>query len=417
MPTSTKNKTTKKQPDISIGLIGHVDHGKTTLTERLSGKWTDTHFEEIKRGITIKLGYANTGFYKFKNKKTNKTDYCTSSKGPNGETAELTRSVSFIDAPGHESLMATMISGAAIMDGAILLIAANEKCPQPQTEEHLMALEIIGCKNIVVAQNKIDLVTEKEAVENQKQIKEFLKGTIAEKSPIIPISAQQNININRLIEAIEETIKTPKRDTKKDPLMFVARSFDINKPGTEIEKLAGGVLGGALKEGTITVGDEITILPGTMVEKEGKREWEPIKTKIIGIKTGTTELKSAHPGGSVALLTSLDPFYVKGDALRGNVVGHKDKMPEVWNEFDFSTTLLKRVMGESESNEVHAIKLTEPLMLNVNSSATIGTVTQLKKDVAHIKLKLPICCSKEDRITISRMVGNRWRLIGYGTIK
>ena len=247
MPASKKtikNKTAEKQPDISIGLIGHVDHGKTTLTERLSGKWTDTHFEEIKRGITIKLGYANTGFYKFKNKKTKNNDYCASPKGPNGETTELLRSASFIDAPGHESLMATMISGAAIMDGAILLVAANEKCPQPQTEEHLMALEIIGCKNIVVAQNKIDLVTEKEAVKNQKEIKEFLKGTIAENAPIIPISAQQNININHLISAIEETIKTPKRDSKKDPLMFVARSFDVNKPGTEIDNLAGGVLGG-----------------------------------------------------------------------------------------------------------------------------------------------------------------------------
>ena len=259
MPTA--KKTTKKvtQPEISIGLVGHVDHGKTTLTERFSGKWTDTHFEEIKRGITIKLGYANSSFYKFKNKETGKIDYSSKEIGPNKEKGELTRTVSFIDAPGHESLMATMISGAAIMDGAVLLVAANEKCPQPQTEEHLMALEIIGCKNIVIAQNKIDLVTEKEAQENHKQLKAFLKGTIAENAPIVPISAQRDINVNHLINAIEETIKTPKRDTKKDPVMYIARSFDVNKPGTEINTLVGGVLGGALKEGQFKNGEEITI--------------------------------------------------------------------------------------------------------------------------------------------------------------
>ena len=412
MPTTKK---TNSQPEISIGLVGHVDHGKTTLTERLSGKWTDTHFEELKRGITIKLGYANTSFYKFKNKETKKTDYCAKPEGPNGEKAELSRSVSFIDAPGHESLMATMISGAAFMDGAILLVAANEECPQPQTEEHLMALEIIGCKNIIIAQNKIDLVTEKEAIANYKKIKEFVKGTIAENASIIPISAQRDININKLIEAIETTVKTPKRDIKKSPLMFIARSFDVNKPGTKIKSLAGGVLGGALKEGTIKIGDAIEILPGIPLQKEGKTVWEPIDTKIIGIKTGKEDLDSAHPGGSIAVLTSLDPFYVKSDALRGNILGIKGKTPKVWHEFTLKSNLLNRVVGETEN--VQAIKLTEPLMLNVNSAATIGVVTQLKKDKITIKLKLPVCCTTEDKITISRTIGNRWRLIGYGTIE
>ena len=417
MPTSKQTIKKALQPDISIGLVGHVDHGKTTLTERFSGKWTDTHFEEIKRGITIKLGYANSSFYKFKNKETGKIDYSPTPSGPNKEKGELTRTVSFIDAPGHESLMATMISGAAIMDGAVLLVAANEKCPQPQTEEHLMALEIIGCKNIVVAQNKIDLVTEKEAQENYKQLKAFLKGTIAENAPIVPISAQRDININYLIQAIEETIKTPKRDTKKDPVMYIARSFDINKPGTEISTLVGGVLGGALKEGQFKIGDEISILPGMPIEKEGKKIWQTIKTKIIGLQTGKDPIEIAEPGGSVAVLTSLDPYYVKGDSLRGNIAGHEGKMPSVWEEFTLKTTLLDRVVGESGSKEVQAIKLAEPLMLNVNSAATIGVATQLKKNAANIKLKLPVCCTKEDRITISRMIGNRWRLIGYGTIE
>ncbi|MCK5261591.1 MAG: GTP-binding protein, partial [Thermoplasmatales archaeon] len=150
-----------KPPEVNIGMIGHVDHGKTTLTQRLTGKWTDEHSEELKRGISIRLGYADAAFYKCPNcdepqcYTTNKT--CPHCNSP----CELLRVVSFVDAPGHETLMATMLSGAAIMDGAVLVIAANEQCPQPQTREHLTALEIAGTKNIVIVQNKIDLVSEK----------------------------------------------------------------------------------------------------------------------------------------------------------------------------------------------------------------------------------------------------------------
>ena len=207
------------QPELNIGLIGHVDHGKTTLIERLSGKWTDTHSEELKRGITIKLGYADVTFYKCP--KCKEPDcYVTDKKCPKCKSeCKPLRKVSFIDAPGHETLMATMLSGAAIMDGALLLVAANELCPQPQTKEHLMALSLMDIKNIVIVQNKIDLVDEQTALENYKQIKDFVKGTIAENAPIIPLSAQHNINVNTLIHAIQHSIKTPKRDSKKNTIM------------------------------------------------------------------------------------------------------------------------------------------------------------------------------------------------------
>ncbi|MBI5881361.1 translation initiation factor IF-2 subunit gamma, partial [archaeon] len=217
------------QPAINIGLVGHVDHGKTTLTERLSGKWTDTHSEEMKRGITIRLGYADAIFYRCEKCKI----YSVKPKCPKcNEDAVPLRKVSFVDAPGHESLMATMLAGATIMDGALLLISANETCPQPQTREHLMALQIVGVKHIVIVQNKIDLVKEEDSLKNYEQIKAFLKNTEYADSPIIPVSAKHNINIDLLVEAIEDTIPTPKRDVDKDPLFFVARSFDVNRPGT-----------------------------------------------------------------------------------------------------------------------------------------------------------------------------------------
>ncbi|MCJ2557395.1 MAG: translation initiation factor IF-2 subunit gamma, partial [Candidatus Thermoplasmatota archaeon] len=196
-------------PVSNIGMIGHIDHGKTTLTEAMSGVWTDRHSEELRRGISIKLGYADTIFAKCPKCKT----YTTKEKCPGcGGKTKVLRRVSFVDAPGHETLMATMLSGAAIMDGAVLVIAANEPCPQPQTKEHLMGLEIIETHKIVVAQNKIELASREEVVENHKQIREFLKGTPAKDAPIIPISAVHGVNVDKLIQTIEEHVPTVEHD-------------------------------------------------------------------------------------------------------------------------------------------------------------------------------------------------------------
>ncbi|MGB1819096.1 MAG: translation initiation factor IF-2 subunit gamma, partial [Candidatus Poseidoniaceae archaeon] len=232
------------QPEINIGLVGHVDHGKTTLTQALSGVWTDTHSEERKRGISIKLGYADTAFYK-----TEEGEYYASGKRPDGtddRPEELQRVISFVDAPGHETLMAIMITGASIMDGAMLMVAANETCPQPQTREHLMALEISGIEKIVVVQNKIDLVSKERALESYQEIKSFLKGSIAENAPIIPVSAHHDVNLDVLIHAIESIIETPERDPSAKAVMHVARSFDINRPGLRPSSLKGGVIGGSI---------------------------------------------------------------------------------------------------------------------------------------------------------------------------
>jgi translation initiation factor 2 subunit 3 len=408
-----KVKDLKLMPEISIGTVGHVDHGKTTLVKALSGVWADTHSEEIKRGITIKLGYANSTFYKCtKCKKHGIKEKCDC-----GEKAKPLRKISFVDAPGHESLMATMLSGATLMDGAILLISANEECPQPQTSEHLMALEISGIKNLIIVQNKIDTVDKETALKNYQKIKEFIKGTVYEKAPIIPISAQQNVNLDLLIETIEKIIPTPKRDPKIDPFMYIARSFDINKPGSKITNIQGGVIGGALSQGIIEVGQKIEIKPGRSIETKKQKTWKSIITKIIALKYGGFDVKKVSPGGTFGILTSLDPAIVKSDLLAGSVAGLPGKLPDTLEEFILETHLLKRVVGSKEELNVDPIKLSELLMFNVNASATIGNPISIKGKNIKCKLKLPVCASKGSRVTISRRIGNRFRLIGYGIIK
>jgi translation initiation factor 2 subunit 3 len=399
------------QPEVNIGLVGHVDHGKTSLTKALTGKWTDQHSEELKRGITIRLGYADSVFYQCEKSKK----YTVTEK--DCEKPKLIRKVSFVDAPGHETLMATMLSGANIMDGALLLIAANEKCPQAQTKEHIQALEIVGISNVIVVQNKIDLVTPEEAEKNYNDIKKFLSSTSFKDAPVIPISAIHNANVDILIETIEKLIPTPKRDPKAEPLLLCARSFDINKPGSLPENITGGILGGALTQGKLKIGDEIEIKPGRVYQKANQLVTEALVTKITGLMTGGEQVDEITPGGSVAVQTSLDPAVVGGDGLVGSLVGSVGKLPPVWHALKLDVNLLERVVGAKDELVVKPLASNEVLMLNVNSAATVGVVSDLKKKKATLNLKLPVCASLGSKVTISRRHGNRWRLIGYGVIE
>lgn len=401
------------QSDVNIGLVGHVDHGKTTLTKALSGIWTDTHSEETKRGISIRLGYADIEFRKCPNCDEPEC-YTTSKTCENcGSETELIKKVSFVDAPGHETLMATMLSGAAIMDGAVLVIAANEECPQPQTKEHLMALDVIGVNDVIVVQNKIDIVSKERAIESYNEIKEFVKGTCAENAPIIPVSAQQGANMDILIEAMNNLIETPERNKDVNALMHVARSFDINKPGSKADKLKGGVIGGTLVQGTLKVGDTIEVRPG--ISNDNK--WINLKSEIIGLEANGNNVDEVGPGGLIGVATKLDPSLTKADSLSGSVAGEVDTLPEVLHSFEMEAHLLERVVGTKEERDVAPIKLKEPLMINCGTTTTIGVVTSTKNNFVTVNLKLPVCASKEDRVALSRRVGARWRLIGYGIIK
>ncbi|MEE6209630.1 translation initiation factor IF-2 subunit gamma [Salarchaeum sp. III] len=405
-----------RQPEVNIGLVGHVDHGKTTLVRSLSGEWTDQHSEEMKRGISIRLGYADATFRK-----------CPECEEPAAFTVEETcpehdvetevlRTVSFVDAPGHETLMATMLSGAALMDGAVLVVSANEPVPQPQTEEHLMALDIIGIENVVIAQNKVDLVDAEQARENYEQIQEFVAGTVAEDAPIVPVSAEQDINTDLVIDAIEREIPTPDRDPDADPEMFVARSFDINRPGTTWEGLQGGVVGGSLVEGQLEEGDDFEIRPGREVDEGGETEWRPITTDVRSIQAGGEMVDAATPGGLLGVGTGLDPSLTKGDALAGQVAGHPDALPPVWNDFTMSVELLDRLVGAEEGETVDPINTGEPLMLTVGTATTVGAVTSARDGECEVQLKRPVCAKEGSKIAINRRVGARWRLIGVGTL-
>ena len=402
------------QPCVNIGTAGHVDHGKTTLIQALTGIWTSAHSEELKRGITIRVGYADAAFYKCKNCQS-PLGYSVTPKCNNcGKESELTRVVSFVDSPGHESLMANMLSGSALIDGALLVIAANEKVPQPQTKEHLLALQTLGIQQIVIAQNKADLVSYEDALANQADIVKFVKGTNAVKAPIIPISAQSKLNIDALIGAVESSIETPKRDESKPTVMHVLRSFDVNKPGTKIKSIKGGVIGGSVTQGFFKVGDEIEIKPGLANEKNST--YEPIITEISSLGTGAGLVDEVKPGGLVAIGTKLDPSMTRSDSLIGSVIGKPGTLPENASTAKIEINLFDTAVGSVDEIKVSSVQVGESLRLSVGTAPVLSKVTSVRGERVDVQFKRPVCLFEKGRVAISRRIQERWRLIGAGVI-
>lgn len=400
------------QPCVNIGTSGHVDHGKTTLIQALTGVWTSAHSEELKRGITIRVGYADAAFYKCKACEV-PLGYSVTPICPNcGKESELTRVVSFVDSPGHESLMANMLSGSALIDGAMLVVAANEKVPQPQTKEHLLALQTLGIKQIVIVQNKVDLVSYEDAMANHADIVKFVKGTNAAKAPIIPISAQSKLNIDALIGAIEDTIKTPEREESGNAIMHVLRSFDVNKPGTMIKEMRGGVIGGSLTHGTFKVGDEIEIRPGLANEKSGK--YEPITTTISSLGTGAGIVEEVKPGGLVAIGTKLDPFMTRSDSLIGSIIGKPGTLPENSYSAKMEVSLFDTAVGSGDEIKVSSIQTGESLRLSIGTAPLLAKVTSVRGKTVEMQFKRPVCLFEHSKVAISRRLAERWRLIGAG---
>lgn len=425
-----------RQATINIGTIGHVAHGKSTVVKGISGVQTVRFKSELERNITIKLGYANAKIFKCRNPEcfrpgcyatygSDKQDDPPCEKPNCGFTMELKRHLSFVDCPGHDILMATMLNGAAVMDAALLLVAGNESCPQPQTSEHLAAVEIMKLRHIIILQNKIDLVKEDQAKQQMQDIKRFIEGTVAEGAPIVPISAQLRYNLDAVAEILFRDLPTPERDFTSQPHMIVIRSFDVNKPGEEVKDLKGGVAGGSILKGVLRKGQEIEVRPGIVSkDSEGKPICQPILAQIVSLFAEKNELQYAVPGGLIGLGTKIDPTLTRTDRLVGNVIGNPGHLPPIFGELEINFFLLRRLLGvKSEggegksSSKVSKLTKDEILMVNIGSTSTGGRVKAVKKDVAKIILTTPVCTADGEKIALSRRVDKHWRLIGWGTIQ
>nr|CCC95855.1 unnamed protein product [Trypanosoma congolense IL3000] len=421
-----------RQATINIGTIGHVAHGKSTVVKALSGVKTQKYHREAVMNITIHLGYANAkvflcgscplpdAYHAFPSSQPDNTN-CPTCRAP----LTLKRHFSFVDCPGHDVLMATMLNGAAIMDAALLLIAANEPFPQPQTLEHLKAVEIMKLRNLIILQNKIDLVGEVHAQDQYHKIRNYIDSTIGLSAPIIPISAQLKRNVDYLLEYLCR-MPLPTRQLKCPARMTVVRSFDINKPGeVDIENLRGGVAGGTVTQGVLRVNQIVEIRPGQVhTQTGGTFSCTPLRTRALTLKAEDNSLQYAIPGGLIAVGTTLDPTLTRQDKMVGHMIGEEGSLPQVYAEIEVQYYLFSEMVGHSKQRDrnakrVQKLNLQETLQINVGTLTAGATVVNITKnpDIAKLTLVTPVCCTMDEQIAISRLVEKNFRLIGWGTIR
>lgn len=425
-PKTAYEKTIMSQATINIGTIGHVAHGKSTIVRSISGIHTIKFKSEKERNITIKLGYANAKIYKCDRcprpdcYSSLRSDSPFSISCPVRECeghAKLVKHVSFVDCPGHDVLMATMLSGTAIMNAALLLIASNEPCPQPQTQEHLFAVEIMNINQFVIVQNKIDLVSREQALEQKSQIDNFISNTKACGSPIVPAAGQFNVNISCILDFIVHNFKETET-TNKTVKMVVIRSFDVNKPGKKIDQIAGGVIGGSLVSGELKINDQIEIRPGIITRTTEKVECRPFFTSITSLYAEKNALEVAKPGGLIGIGTLLDPYFCRADKLVGQVLGKKGELPDIFVEVDVEYFFFSKISGVDKkiSEEDEFLIKGENILVNVGSTTSGATILKIDEKNMHLTLVKPACCEAGERISISKKIHGHWRLIGYGKV-
>ncbi|AAK39867.1 eukaryotic translation initiation factor gamma SU (nucleomorph) [Guillardia theta] len=414
------------QSTLNVGIVGHVAHGKSTLVKSLTGTTTVKFKNELERNITIKLGYANCKIFKCIN------DHCTPPSCYQSQNLDpsaisycykchrklkLIKHISLVDCPGHEILMNTMLNGASVMNAAILVIAADEECPQPQTFEHLAALNLCELSNLIIIQNKIDIVSTTQAFRNYFQIQKLCESIKLKNFSIIPLSAQKKINMDVLLQLIAEKFIEFPRSFGLSPLVFILRSFDVNKPGTNIKDLRGGVVGGSIVKGMIKLNQFFEIRPGIFFKRKNKILCNFLHIQIKTINVENRNLPEATCGGLIGIGTNLDPSLTKGDKLSGQMMGKSESLPPIVSKILINYRLLKRLLFLSkDSIKSVGIKLGEIIMITVNNSSTSGKIYSKKKNNVSIELIKPICCNFSDKVCISRRINNHWRLVGCGTI-
>ena len=255
-----------------LGTAGHVDHGKSTLIERLTGIDPDRLAEEKARGLTIDLGFG----------------WLTLPSG---------REVGIVDVPGHERFVHNMLAGVGSIDATIFVVAANEGW-KPQSEEHLAILDLLGARGGVVALTKSDLADPADMDAISTAVRARLAGTSLEAAPIMPVSAPSGDGINGLIHLIDEMLElVPPAEDRDRARLFVDRSFSI--------KGAGTVVTGTLTGGRLRIDDAIEVQPAGL------------RGRIRSIQTHKLDRIEAEPGSRVALnIAGLDRDEVeRGDAV------------------------------------------------------------------------------------------------------
>lgn len=259
-----------------VGTAGHVDHGKSTLVQALTGRDPDRWDEEKRRGLTIDLGFAWT-------------------------TLDGDLDVGFVDVPGHERFIKNMLAGVDAIDVALFVVAADEGW-MPQSEEHLAVLDLLGITSGVIALTRCDVVDEDLAELAELEVRERLEGTSLADAPILRTGAPAGLGIGEVREALAAALRAVVSDPSGRPRMWVDRSFTIGGAGT--------VVTGTLLDGPVAVGDTLAVWPDAR------------QARVRSVQSHEQSLEQVGPGARVALnLVGLE----RGEVPRGAMLGRADQ--------------------------------------------------------------------------------------------
>src|SRR6478609_758596 len=393
-----------QQPLCNIGIVGHVAHGKTTIIEAISGVDTRRYKSEVATNRTLNIGYTNVTVCKCTCDDALQPIYL--SKKDIQQSCRCERVlVSVVDCPGHNVLLSTMITGAHIMDTCVLVIAADEQAPQPQTNEHVAVLQIVGSSEAhfsdgVIVQNKVDLVSDLRLSSSLGEIQNFIKGTVFEKSPIIPTSAQLSLNVHHVLKFIYEYANNfSKREIEVRAGRskgIIVRTFDINKPGTETVK--GAVVGGSIIKGEFSIGEVIVLLP------------IGVEARILSMKTDKTDLSTARVGGLIAIQTDINPTYC--NVLTGCAFVKKSDYDS--SRMIQSDSLIKCKYAILNDCKIDKIPSGTTLTINYAGCNTEVQVVRSSSDKYRMVLRIrqPLYVFPEENFTFTIVANNR--LVGFG---
>lgn len=367
----------ESQPIFNVGIIGAVSDGKTTLVKKLTGIETQRHSHEKERNITIKQGYGNMKIW------SKNSEYITTHGDINilDEIPDVTlvNHISFVDCPGHQDYIKTMLTSTSLMYAVIIVIAVDQSLLKKNTLiQHMLATKTNNLDTkIIICLNKIDLVKKNIVLARKKELELLCSELDIKPYIIIPCCFNKNIGLKYIITSLQELLN-PEEYYKKlcyeEPIFRINRSFDINKPGTNIDMLNGGIIGGTLIQGCLKVQDEIIILPGVL---DSQNNIIPIKTTIKSIKTEKKSIDIIYPGGLFGICTDIDPYYTKNDALKGTIATNK--------LYDNYKNILIKIIFK---NPYYTKLLETNVKIEIHQGITIipGTVTDIINDVLTIEL-------------------------------
>ena len=337
-----------------IGTAGHVDHGKSTLIQALTGTHPDRLKEEQAREMTIELGFAWLTL-------------------PNGEE------VGIVDVPGHRDFIENMLAGIGGIDAALLIIAADEGI-MPQTKEHIAILDLLGISPALIVLTKTDLASDSGWLELlELDIRQTLSNTTLKDSPIIKVSAKNKTGLDALITNLQSLLENkPIRPNLNRPRLPIDRVFSMSGFGT--------VITGTLSDGELNVGDEIEILPNNL------------KGRIRGLQTHKKKEETATPGSRTAVnISGIETESIK----RGDVLVHPNQY-QATRRIDAKLNLLKDISNPIKHGD--EVKFFVGASEGIATIRLLGTEELKAAETGWIQLELrePILAVRGDRYILRR---------------